>query len=83
MLTVIKSIDTEFLNLFDHNRRNSEHKYKSVSDAVDGSLPRLQLMLQPLKKEESNGSDQDSWANIAKSVFRFVGRPETAVKFPQ
>jgi hypothetical protein len=52
-------------------------------DTVDGFLPTLQRMLQPLNKEECDGTDQDGWDEWRKLAFYLMMRPGTEDNFAQ
>ena len=53
----------------------------SCSDAVDGFLLRLQRRLEPLKKEESNGTNQDGWIGYSEVDLPLGGRTQTDSAF--
>ncbi len=50
----------------------------SVPDAVDGSPLRLQPTLQPLKKEESDGADQDGRVGYRQVDYPLGGKLKEA-----
>ena len=50
-------------------------------NAVDGS-PKFQLKLGPLKKEESDETDQDGWVRFSEVSFAFSRKTKIDRQFP-
>jgi hypothetical protein len=48
--------------------------YVAMMSCVDGSPLKLQLRLQLLNKEESNGTDQDGWVGFREVSIAFSGK---------